>query len=85
MSKADKIEKRWTDIAQEMLVGRTIVGVRYMLKEECEQLDWYERALVIVLDDGNIIFPSQDDEGNGAGSLFTNDDENPTLPVLGGF
>ena len=37
---------------------------------------------VMQLDDGNLVYPSQDDEGNGAGALFTNDKKNPTLPVL---
>jgi hypothetical protein len=32
--------------------------------------------------DGNVIYPSQDDEGNGPGSLFTNNETNPVIPVL---
>lgn len=76
------IEKRWTKIAQDMLVGRKITAVRYMTKKEADNSMWDARAIVLVLDDGNIIFPSQDDEGNGPGSLFTNNDKNPILPVI---
>jgi len=75
-------EKRWTDIAEKMLLNRKIVNVRYMLDEELEQLGWDEKCVVLQLDDGNIIFPSQDDEGNGAGSFFTNNEDNPVLPVI---
>jgi len=45
-------------------------------------MGWYHSPVVIVLDNGNAIFPSADDEGNNAGALFTNDDLNPVLPVL---
>jgi hypothetical protein len=36
----------------------------------------------MILDDGNMIYPSSDDEGNNAGALFTCDPAQPTLPVL---
>jgi hypothetical protein len=47
-----------------------------------ENLGWYERCVVMILDDGNMIYPSSDDEGNNAGALFTCDPDQPTLPVL---
>jgi len=72
----------WTDVAKSQLLGKKIVGVRYLLDEEMENLDWDEKCVVIILDDGNMIFPSRDDEGNGAGALFTNNQANPVLPVL---
>jgi hypothetical protein len=78
-------EKRWTDIASAQLLGRRIAYVRYMTDAEAKALGWYSRPVVLQLDDGNLIFPSQDDEGNGAGALFTNDDKQPVLPVLGGM
>jgi hypothetical protein len=53
-----------------------------MTKEEMEGLGWYNRPVVMVLDDGNIIYPSADDEGNNGGALFTTNDANPCLPVL---
>lgn len=77
-----KMETYWTGIAQAQLLGKKIVEVRYMSHEEAEDLGWEERCVVIHLDDGNMIFPSRDDEGNDAGSLFTCNEKNPTLPVL---
>lgn len=78
----NKLETYWTGIAQAQLLGRKIVQVRYLSHEEADDLGWYERCVVIQLDDGNLILPSSDDEGNSAGALFTNNKANPTLPVL---
>ena len=75
-------DKFWIDEAKKQLLNRKIVDVRYLTIEEMENLGWYERSVVMVLDDGNMIYPSQDDEGNGAGALFTCDPNQPTLPVL---
>ena len=75
-------DKFWIDEAKKQLLNRKIVDVRYLTTEEMENLGWYERCVVMILDDGNMIYPSQDDEGNGAGALFTCDPNQPTLPVL---
>lgn len=76
-------EEKWTKYAADKLVGRTITSVRYMTQEEAEDLDWYSCALVIELDDGTILYPSQDEEGNGPGALFGNQgDEELTFPTL---
>lgn len=77
-----QIEKKWTKAAQKQLLGKKIVKARYMSKHEASSLGWFNRCVVIELDDGNIIYPSSDDEGNEAGSLFTNDEVEPILPVL---
>ena len=75
-------EKKWvTDIAK-MLVGRTIVKVRYLSEKEMKDLGWYNRPVVLHLDDGNLLFPSMDDEGNDGGALFTNNNDLPTIPVM---
>lgn len=78
----DKIESRWTLAAQQQLLGRKIVKVRYLTEQEADELGWGTRCVVIQLDDGNLIYPSSDDEGNDAGSLFTNNEKVPVLPVL---
>jgi len=77
-----QIEKQWTGIAGNQLVGKRIVGVRYMTKEESWHFGWTHRPLVITLDDGSWIMPSRDDEGNDGGALFTSDREESVLPVL---
>lgn len=74
--------KQWNTHASKLLVGRTIKAVSYMLPAEVESHGWEGRALMIELDNGLVIYPSQDDEGNGPGALFTSDDKISVLPVL---
>lgn len=52
------------------LEGRTIVAVRYMDDSDKDAAGWDRSAVMLILDDDTIIWPSQDDEGNGAGALF---------------
>lgn len=58
----------------EGVVGRTITGVRLMTKAELEKEGWsigrYDDPLVIELDNGSLLYASQDDEGNGPGVIF---------------
>lgn len=75
-------DRFWLGVASKQLLGKRIVKVRYMSQEEVDELGWNSRPVVIQLDDGNLVWPSRDDEGNDAGSLFTNDDKQPCLPVL---
>ena len=80
----NEIEPYWTEKAKSNLVGRTIVDVRYMTQKEKRDMYWCDRPVVLILDDGSEIYPSQDDEGNGAGALFgTNGKgEDILLPVI---
>jgi len=77
-------EKYWTDLAKKSLVGRKIVSARYMTDAEMNSMGWYSRPVVFQLDNGSLFFPSQDDEGNGAGTLFGQGPkgEELTMPVL---
>ena len=75
-------EAYWTEVASKQLLGRKIVGVRYMTQTEMIECFWESRCVVLELDDGNLVFPSMDEEGNGAGALFTNNKNNSVLPVL---
>ena len=68
--KPEQVEPYWTKEARKRLEGRTIKSVSYMTEEEAAKSGWTKRAVVIELDDGTIIWPSQDDEGNDAGALF---------------
>jgi len=76
-------ETEWLKLMNDKLAGRKIVKVRIMSDGEMEDLGWMRHSVVLHLDDGNLIYPSADDEGNDAGALFTNDKELPTLPVFG--
>ena len=82
-----KILEHWESYAAKKLVGRKIVKVRYLTQEEVEDMGWDESAVVLQLDDGSLLFPSQDDEGNGAGAMFGQDakGEDLTLPVISTF
>ena len=74
--------KRWTKICQKHLVGKKIVQVRYLNKKEMDDLGWNQTPLVMFFNDGRYMFPSQDDEGNDGGSLFTSFKDLPTIPVI---
>jgi len=54
------------------LVGCRIVAVRAMDAHELAAEGWddHETVPVLVLDNGVIVYPSRDDEGNGPGALF---------------
>jgi hypothetical protein len=79
---------QWTREARQLLQGRTIADVRYMTEDEAGRYAWYERPLVLILDDGTELFPSRDDEGNGGGALFGrggssgSDDQEFVFPVM---
>lgn len=75
-------EQKWAKVASDMLVGRKIVIARYMTEGERESMGWSNRPIVLQLDDGNMIYASSDDEGNGAGAMFTNSEKQPVLPVI---
>jgi hypothetical protein len=82
---SNKIQREayWSDYATHNLVGKKIVNVRYMSTSEAEHMGWYSRSLVIQFDDGTIIYPSKDDEGNDAGALFGKKNKTEmTFPVL---
>ena len=65
-----EIEARWNREAAECLLGRTVVEARYMTEAEAAQWDWYCRPVLIKFDNGLILIPSADDEGNNGGALF---------------
>lgn len=67
-------------------VGLTIVAVRPMTAAEAQVEGWrltpyHGPPMVLVLSNGFLIYPSQDDEGNGPGALFATDVEGQTLRV----
>ena len=76
------ITKSWTQRVAEKLVGRKIVKVRYMDEQETEDCGFESRPIVLVLDDGNSIYPMHDDEGNDAGAMGTTFQKLPTIPVI---
>ena len=82
--KYEETVKKWTEKASALLVGRTIKSIRYLTKEEYTNLGWYASPIVLELDNGALLFPSSDDEGNNAGALFGQgaDGSELTFPVI---
>ena len=78
----EESKKHWGLYVTKALVGRKIVAARYLNDAEMENLGWDKSGIVLLLDDGNYICPSRDDEGNGAGSLHTSYADLPVIPVL---
>jgi hypothetical protein len=58
-------------------VGRKIMGVRSMTEAEGRWFGWEpvecERTPVLLLDNGSVLFPGRDPEGNGPGVIFGRD------------
>ena len=57
------------------IVGRKIVGARKMTKDEAAADGWnglrdWDYPIVLILDDGTLLYASADEEGNGPGELF---------------
>ena len=75
-------EEIWTEKVAKYLVGKKIVKVKYMTDEEANEWGWYKRPCEIHLDDGTVITPSADDEGNVGGSLATNIRNLLVIPTL---
>jgi hypothetical protein len=75
---------RWGSKAAGLLIGKTVMAVRYLSPEEMEGFGWDASAVVIEFTDGSWVCPSRDDEGNGPGALFTSFDNLPTIPVIYG-
>ncbi len=79
------LKLRWRTEAEKHLLGRKIIDVRWMTDDEQDGFAWQNAALMLLLDNGTVIWPSADDEGNDAGALFglTPAGEDFTLPVIG--
>lgn len=66
--------------ANDKLLGRKIISVRYLTEVEAQAFQWNHSCVVIELDDGAMIFPSVDNDGSEAGALHYN--KNGHLDVI---
>ena len=84
MTKAEwkVMKKAWQDKAEKILLGKHIVKVEWMTDKECEEMMWDSKPVCFQLDDGTWLYPSQDDEGNNGGALFTTSKVESCLPVM---
>ncbi len=78
----EQLKRDWSERAAKLLVGRKIKAVSYMTPKEEQQAGWDRAPLVIELDNNVVIFASSDDEGNGAGALYTSSEQQPCFPVI---
>tara|TARA_R110000824_G_scaffold67836_3_gene175588 strand:+ start:1296 stop:1556 length:261 start_codon:yes stop_codon:yes gene_type:complete len=76
------VEQYWTEEVAKYLEGRTIVKVEYFPENEMDDMMWYKRPVTLHLDDGGMLIPSMDDEGNDGGAILTNYEELGTIPVI---
>ena len=63
-------EQEHTEIAKDLLVGKTITDIVYLSKFNCEQSLWSKRPIMIIFDDDSTVIPMSDDEGNDGGALL---------------
>ena len=73
----------WEEKARKLFEGKKIISVRYMTEKEAEENDMDARPLCFKLNDGTIVIPLSDDEGNNGGSFQTiNKDRCFLLPTM---
>jgi len=76
-------DKEWEKLVSKHLVGRKIIKVKWLSAKETKRLmGWYQQPCEIYLDNGTILTPSRDDEGNESGAIFTNLKELPCIPTF---
>ena len=76
------VEQYLTELTAKHLVGKKIVKVEYFPKDMMEDMMWHSRPIAIHLEDGNIITPQMDDEGNDGGAMLTTFEDLGTIPVI---
>ena len=76
-------QQLWEEKARKLFEGKKIVSVRYMTEYEAEENDMEARPLCFKLDDGTIVIPLSDDEGNNGGAFqLIKKDQSYLLPVM---
>jgi hypothetical protein len=76
-------QQLWEEKARKLFEGKKIVSVRYMTEQEAEENDIEARPLCFKLDDGTIVIPLSDDEGNNGGAFqLIKKDQTYLLPVM---
>ena len=82
---SDKTESYtdWSNVAKTVMLGKKIVRVGYISKDEAADYMWNSRGIYFVLDDGTKCIVMRDDEGNDAGVIaYVNEGVDAVLPVI---
>ena len=78
--------QQWKNRLSPEILGQRIVRMHYMSKKNAEELVWYKRPLMLMLENGTWIIPQQDDEGNDGGAMWLMNEkrklEEPLAPVI---
>ena len=83
MSDKTKGYTDWNDVAKTIMLGKKIVRVGYISKDEAADYMWNSRGIYFILDDGTKCIVMRDDEGNDAGVIaYVNEGVDSVLPVL---
>ena len=84
MPKTKSKTQTWEEKISKQLVGRKIVEVRWMTKEEADDSYWDYQPVLLILDDGTALCPMSDDEGNESGAIACMGEkvEVETIPVM---
>ena len=61
------------------MIGQTIKAIRPQTDAERDSEYWDDSAVVIELDNGVLIYPSRDPEGNGPGVFFVKEEGQTSL------
>ena len=78
-----ELRKVWNSEARDVLLGKKIVRVCYLSQESMDDLMWHRCPIAIELEDGTVIIPQMDDEGNDGGALmYIEKGEQGVLPTL---
>ena len=66
--------KKHIDTLNKHMVGQKITDVRWLTKEQTEDIAdyWYNQPIQITLENGVTLVPMSDDERNEAGAMATN-------------
>jgi len=81
-SRIESQGKKGYDGSVESLVGLKLINIRLMTDSEINAEGWDDsKVLALEFEDGTILYPSQDEEGNGAGNLIGADNDGETFYV----
>ena len=76
-------DSKWQKLVNKHLVGRKIVKVEWLSPKKTKEIfGWTQQPCEIYLDDGLILTPRSDDEGNESGAIGTNIKEIPIIPTF---
>ena len=78
----NSLGQKWKNRLSPELLGQRIVKMHYMSKRDAEELGWYKRPLMLMLENGTWIIPQQDDEMNDGGAIHLNNKDRELKETL---